>query len=82
MSFHLFGSFGQVAQALKAVRPVFVEEVAELRHFFVVDSIEPAGAVAPFEHEVGIPQNAEMLRHSRAGDVIESSGDLGSGQLL
>ena len=80
--FAVLRRLGDVAQPLEARCPVVVEERAQLRHRVGVRPVEPAGAVAPLGHEVGLLEHGQVLRDRRTGDVAKLVGDVGGRQLL
>ena len=81
-SFLSFGRFGQVLQTLQTAGPVLVEELAKTVHLSVIGPIEATGSVAPFDDQLGLTEDTEVLGDGRPGDIVESGGDLGGRELL
>ena len=77
----LFG-LGDVTQSLEPGGPVVVEELPKLGHGPRVRPVQPTGAVAPLDHEIGVFENGEVLGDRGPGDVMKLVRDRSGRQLL
>ena len=48
----------------------------------MVGPVEPTGPVAALDDQLGLPQDAEVLRDGRPGHIVESGSDLGGRKLV